>query len=112
MLPILTTFGPVGLEVLHIKRIFPIGSISRYPLNLLLWLPSGHSSLLVLVDQQTYTRVLILPDRVDPAHYKEVSLKQNGCGRNIFGTWVIYRDILWLSHIQFSLKMDKHKTVR
>ena len=42
VLPILTTFGSVGLEVLHIKRMFPTESIWRYPLNLLLWLPFGH----------------------------------------------------------------------
>lgn len=49
-LPSLTTFGPVGLEVLHIKRMFPTGSISRSPLNLLLWLPSGHLRFFVPVD--------------------------------------------------------------
>lgn len=101
VLPILTTFGPVGLEVLHIKRMFPIGSISRYPLNLLLWLPSGHLRLLMPVDQPTYTRVLILPDTVDRALYEEVSLTQNGGGRNIVGTRVLYQGILWFSHIQF-----------
>ena len=42
------------------------------------------------VDWQAHKGVPTLPDGVDPDHYKEVSLIQNGGGRNISGTQVIY----------------------
>ena len=81
----------MGLEVLvHKRGIFPTGGASRYLLHLFLWLPCGHLRLLVSVDWQAHKGVPTLPDGVDPDHYKEVSLIQNGGGRNISGTQVIY----------------------